>query len=96
MHTENEKLKESIDLWSCSYINWYKIFEKIAIKSSFVPLNDEIIQYLLDEKIILPKECYQKSQTTEMTKHCGASSSFNDADDDEDDAEIEVIYILMK
>lgn len=83
MHSKNEELKESIDLWACSYVNWFKDFEKIAMKSLFVPLPGEIVEYLLDEVIILPKECYPETEAISSSGHRGASCSFNDSDEDD-------------
>lgn len=58
MHGTNQQAKECIDLRACSYANWYKKFKKITPDSICIPLSDEIVSYLLDEIIILPKECY--------------------------------------
>lgn len=91
MHEKNQQLKECIDLRACSYVNWYNIFHKISLQSVCVPLPDEIVNYLLDEIIILPKECYAREQsaTATATSYSGEPSSF-DAGDDDDSTETEV------
>lgn len=75
MHGTNQEIKECIDLRACAYTNWYKKFRKITFDSVCISLSDVLIKYLLDEIIILPKECY--NNTDEVNN--------DDDDDDEDD-----------
>lgn len=81
MHGTNQQIKECIDLRACAYPNWYKKFRKITPQSICIPLSDEIVSYLLDEIIILPKECYgsdDDEETQEETKDNG-----NDSEDED-------------
>lgn len=86
MHVTNKEIKECIDLRTCAYTNWYKKFRKITYDSVCIPLSDEMINYLLDEIIILPKECYLNE------------SKRDDAEDDDsgDEDDIVVSEILTK
>lgn len=86
MHEKNAQLKESIDLNECSYINWHKTFDKITPRSICVPLPSDILDYLLDEMIILPKECYEKQQNT--VEASTSSKTFDSSDDGNDDPEV--------
>lgn len=93
MHENNQRLKECMDLRECSYVNWYKKFHKIALRSVCIPLPEEIVNYLLDEIIILPKECYARQRTTSDAgiSHSGEPSVFDgNNDDDGDSTETEV------
>lgn len=98
MHEKNQQLKECIDLRACSYINWYNIFHKISLRSVCVPVPDEIVNYLLDEIIILPKECNAREQSASATatSYSGEPSSFDAGDDDDDDStETEVLQSVF-
>lgn len=90
MHEKNQQLKECIDLRACSYVNWYNKFHKISLQSVCVPLPDEIVNYLLDEIIILPKECYAREQATTVaaTSYSGEPSSFDAGDNDSTGTEV--------
>lgn len=90
MYEKNQQIKECIDLRACSYVNWYDKFHKISLQSVCVPLSDEIVNYLLDEIIILPKECYARTQSTSVvvTGYSGAPSSFGAGDDDSTGTEV--------
>lgn len=44
-------------LTACAHGSWYPEFEKISIRSIQIPIPDEVQQYLLDDPIILPREC---------------------------------------
>jgi len=46
--------------------NWYKSFAKISIKSICIQIPDEVKRYLLDEIIILPKECMTSEQQNQV------------------------------
>lgn len=58
---------ECDELGHCSYQNWYEQFSTITLKSVFVPIPQTIIDYLLDEIIILPKECYGENDQSFCT-----------------------------
>lgn len=95
MHEKNQQLKECIDLRACSYPNWYKKFNKITLKSICLPIPDEIVKYLLDEIIILPKECYsmvprENTASGSSSVQCGSSlfSKGDESDDNHDDLEV--------
>lgn len=90
MHEKNQELKECIDLRACSFVNWYNKFHKITLQSVCVPLPDDIVNYLLDEIIILPKECYSRDQSNSVaaTSYSGAPSSFDATDDDSTGTEV--------
>lgn len=57
------------------------MFQKIMPDSICIPLSDKIVNYLLDEIIILPKECY-------------ASDSGVDKENDEDDSDDEDAVVV--
>lgn len=59
MQEKNLQTKECDDLRTCAYNNWYEQFSKITLRSNIVCIPKHIIDYLLDEIIILPKECYE-------------------------------------
>lgn len=84
MHGTNQEIKECIDLRACAYTNWYKKFRKITLDSVCIPLSAEIVKYLLDEIIILPKECYGSDK----------DESFGGETDDDDDDDDIVVSIL--
>lgn len=89
MHGTNQQIKECLDLRACAYGNWYKRFRKITPKSICIPLPDEIHSYLLDEIIILPKECYPKECEAQET-----DANDNDKDDNDSDDEDEVVVSI--
>lgn len=96
MHEKNQQLKDCIDLRACSYVNWYHKFHKISLQSVCVPLPDDIVNYLLDEIIVLPKECYAREQSASVAaslSYSGVPSSFDAGDDDSTGTE--VIYIIV-
>lgn len=78
MHGTNQLIKECIDLRACAYSNWYRMFQKITPDSICIPLSRPIVDYLLDEIIILPKECY-------ATDDIDADKTNNDDSEDEED-----------
>lgn len=83
MHGTNQQIKECIDLRACAYTNWYKKFRKITFDSVCIPLSDVMIKYLLDEIIILPKECYKDDDDNTFESAC--TSTAEDEDDEPDD-----------
>lgn len=46
----------------CSYINWHSYFHELTFKSVCIPLPDEIVEYFIEEVIILPEECYEEEK----------------------------------
>lgn len=52
-----------------------------------IPLPEEIVKYLLDEIIILPKECYSEDGEKDSfgDENVAAGSNNNDDDDDDED-----------
>lgn len=91
MHVNNLEIKECVDLRACAYTNWYKKFRKITLDSVCIPLPDEIVKYLLDEIIILPKECYSKDDNDDTFGDVNVAGGSNAVDDDDDDDEDEVV-----
>lgn len=85
MHGTNHQIKECIDLRACSYSSWYKNFQKISLDSICIPLSDKIVSYLLDEIIILPKECYPNDDDEKEE---------NKEDGDDEDEEVVVSVLL--
>lgn len=66
MHERSAIAKASSELSICSFQNWYKSFSKISIKSICIKIPDEVKRYLLDEIIILPKECMTTEQQNQV------------------------------
>ncbi|GAB0091055.1 Cell division cycle protein 123 homolog [Sergentomyia squamirostris] len=65
-------------LTACSFPNWYENFEKITIKSYIIPIPANVLDYLRDDMIILPKECIPDDEE-------------NNDDQEEDEEEEDVI-----
>lgn len=84
MHATNQEIKECIDLQACAYPNWCTQFTKITLKSVCIPLPEQIVKYLLDEIIILPKECYNDD----------IEETGDDANDDEDEIAVSCIGFM--
>lgn len=61
----------------CAFQNWFHDFEKISISSTFIKIPADVVNYLLDEIIILPKEC---------TLSYSSSDGWND--EDTEDSEV--------
>ncbi|XP_031638096.1 cell division cycle protein 123 homolog, partial [Contarinia nasturtii] len=85
MQITNQEIKECVDLRACAYTNWYKKFRKITFESICIPLPKEIVQYLLDEIIILPKECYSNDDDNENAFGPDTAATAADNEDDDDD-----------
>lgn len=85
MHGTNQQIKECIDLRACAYSNWSQLFQKIVPESICIPLSDQMVDYLLDEIIILPKECYAND-----------SAVGQENDDDSDDEDAVVVSVAHK
>lgn len=100
MHVVSMKTVECNDLFECSFTNWYEKFQKISIESTHISLDKKILYYLLDEKVILPKECYNESDSTFGSAVVQGQSLFCDKDSDNDDDDTlnvsRRIYILKK
>lgn len=87
MQVTNQQIKECVDLRACAYTNWHKKFRKITFDSICIPLPEEIIKYLLDEIIILPKECYSDDDNDDAfeTETSATTVTNNDEDGEEDE-----------
>ena len=59
-----EELDMLMKYQSCSFQTWYNEFEKISIPSTAIKVPINVVDYLLDEIIILPKECMQADAST--------------------------------
>ncbi|XP_055691843.1 cell division cycle protein 123 homolog [Lutzomyia longipalpis] len=59
------KKQEMNILEACSFGNWYEKFEKITIKSFLLPIPNDILDYLRDDIIILPRECLPETEEEE-------------------------------
>ncbi len=66
MHERSALAKANSELGVCSFQNWYKSFAKISIKSICIKIPDEVKHYLLDEIIILPKECMSSEELNQV------------------------------
>ncbi|KAJ6637584.1 Cell division cycle protein 123 like [Pseudolycoriella hygida] len=66
MHERNAINKANNDLVMCSFPNWHKLFAKISMKSICIRIPDDVKRYLLDEMMILPKECMSEDQLNEV------------------------------
>lgn len=66
MHERSAIARANSELSACSFNNWYKSFSKISIKSICIKIPDEVKRYLLDEIIILPKECMTTEQQNQV------------------------------
>lgn len=90
MHVNNQEIKECVDLRACAYTNWCKKFRKITFDSVCIPLPDEIVKYLLDEIIILPKECYSNDDAKAFGNENENDANTEDVDDEDEEDEIVV------
>lgn len=88
MHERSAIAKANSELGVCSFQNWYKSFAKISIKSICIKIPDEVRRYLLDEIIILPKECMSTEQLNEV--HEGYE------DEDTEDTEVRLDTFFFK
>lgn len=84
-----ETVKQCLELRSCSFASWYAKFAKITFKSIRIPIPANVLEYILDDVFVLPKECNATS-TADAARSCEAGSSDN-KDWDSEDSEIEVI-----
>lgn len=42
---------------ACMHVNWYELFRKDTIKSCIIPVPDDVLAYLRQDMLILPREC---------------------------------------
>lgn len=86
----------SYELHQCALPSWYSKFEKITIPTRFIQIPNNILQYLKDEIIVLPKECYTNLNTSDSVIFNTISnisqqqqiSDDNNSSDDDDDNEL--------
>lgn len=50
----------------CSFDNWYGDFKKISIKSHYIDIPPDVLQYLRDDIIVLPKECQTRVEANQL------------------------------
>lgn len=50
---------KQLRLKNFSFAEWYKDFKKISIRSHIVQIPENVLEYLKDEMIVLPKECQE-------------------------------------
>ena len=78
--------KETSDLITCAYHNWYENFKKHCIKSHSLELPADVLNYLKQDFFVLPKECKISTSNSDQTTTVGEASNFeNDGDDDEEE-----------
>ena len=66
-------------------VNWYDQFRENTIKTHIIPIPEEVLTYLRQDMVILPKEfSVLSSSAPSKTKHF---NSYNDQFSDEDDSE---------
>uniref|UniRef100_A0AAG5DFP5 Cell division cycle protein 123 homolog n=1 Tax=Anopheles atroparvus TaxID=41427 RepID=A0AAG5DFP5_ANOAO len=70
---------------ACMHVNWYELFRKNTIKSCVVPVPADVLAYLRQDMLILPKECtnFTEVNTGEgfQTTHFNAfDDQFSDSD----------------
>lgn len=62
MPEESEMQQCWRELNACSFHRWYQNYEKISIESTCIQIPANVLRYLLDEIIILPKECTPENE----------------------------------
>uniref|UniRef100_A0A182RC88 Uncharacterized protein n=1 Tax=Anopheles funestus TaxID=62324 RepID=A0A182RC88_ANOFN len=77
---------------ACMHVNWYDLFRKNTIKSCIIPVPEDVLAYLRQDMLILPKECtnFTDVSTGEgfQTTHYNAfDDQFGDGDSEAEDAE---------
>ncbi|XP_053696118.1 cell division cycle protein 123 homolog [Sabethes cyaneus] len=73
---------------ACMLASWYEQFEKNTIKSFIIPIPDEVLNYLRQDLVILPKECANLNSTSDAsgTKHFNSyNDQFSDDEQEEED-----------
>lgn len=73
------------DMELFSYINWHEHFHGLILKSVCIPLPVEVVQYFLEEIIILPKECYEEDEEVVTFESCSSNLSSGYLSEDEED-----------
>uniref|UniRef100_A0A182W7A0 Uncharacterized protein n=1 Tax=Anopheles minimus TaxID=112268 RepID=A0A182W7A0_9DIPT len=79
---------------ACMHVNWYDLFRKDTIKSFTVTVPEDVLAYLRQDMLILPKECtnFTDVRTGEgfQTTHYNAfDDQFGESDSDGEDTEDE-------
>lgn len=84
-----ERSVELKELEHCSFVNWYELFEKISVKSYPLKIPENVLKYLKDELVVLPKECENESANSKPDPEdiVGEETNF----DEEDTEQIEEI-----
>uniref|UniRef100_A0A182JTL5 Uncharacterized protein n=1 Tax=Anopheles christyi TaxID=43041 RepID=A0A182JTL5_9DIPT len=77
---------------ACMHVNWYELFRKNTIKSCIIPVPEDVLLYLRQDMLILPKECsnFTDVSTGEgfQTTHYNAfDDQFDGSDYEEEDAD---------
>lgn len=72
-----ETVKQCLELKSCSFTSWYSKFSKITFKSIRIPIPANIVEYILDDVFVLPKECNATADlnTGRTSNEAGSSDS---------------------
>lgn len=86
MPEESAAQKVQRELSACSYTNWYKDYEKVSIESTVLPIPANVLQYLLDEIIILPKECTPPAPLIGGGQQIESNAGYEDEDTEETEA----------
>lgn len=63
---------------ACSIGTWYNVFKKISISTQLVKIPENVLQYLRDDMILLPKECETRVEAAAVD-----SDAFLDSDTEE-------------
>lgn len=71
----------SSDSEACSFQNWYHLFKDHSVESVTVPVDENVVNYLLeDSTLVLPEEvCHTSSER--WSEHEGDSLDLDDADE---------------
>ncbi|XP_055543995.1 cell division cycle protein 123 homolog [Wyeomyia smithii] len=75
---------------ACMLSSWYEQFEKNTIKSYIIPIPDDVLEYLRQDMVILPKECANLNSTSDAseTMHFNSyNDQFNENDDEDEEEE---------
>ena len=73
------------DKKACIFTNWYEDFGKISIRSVALKIPDDVLEYLRNELLILPKECNQSLKLDCDVNHFNSyDDKFDESEDDED------------
>lgn len=85
------KLAEVLEqLDECSFPHWFEDFEKIAIRGVSVEIPENALEYLRDEIVVLPKECYPSENSVDNRNKVIDLTTLDalDADDKSEEDEI--------